>query len=307
MTVAATRAPEVLGRAATADPLTAERTEDAIRLKLRGQDFLRYHLRPPAGGGGAPISAGFFHPLATPRGTVVTAIGSEGQPHLRGAFMAWGAVDGRRKGDFWGGPGRPAAATSRIVNRSATVRPPVLGATNAQVVNEWRVGDTVLVQEEFRFTTFLWQSATVVDIAVRLTVDAPVTLGRMALGGFAVQTRTDGTLSALGPTGPVSLPPSRENDPRSLWPDAPWYGLHCRFKDGKEATMVVVGRARNPATTWHVVPAKGLVNPCLTAARPLVLSPDQPTLLRYRLVAADGPPQAAMLTELGDGYYRAGG
>ena len=118
-----------------------------------------------------------------------------------------------------------------------------------------------------------------------------------------MRTRKDGELVPIGPNGEVKLAPPTHTDPASNWPDSPWYGFHLKLADGKEATVAVVGRKGNPPTTCHVVSSIGLLNPCITAPSAVVLRPDPPLVLRYRVAVFDGPPKLPVINRIAESYY----
>lgn len=282
------------------------RTPEAVQLNFGQQPIARYQLQKPPSGGASAESACYFHPVVTPKGTTVTDVAPEDHRHHRGVFLGWVEVEGSRKGDFWGW-GEPAPTANRkIVNRSIEAPPPVLGSARLRAVNDWQAEGTTLIREDLRAIIGFHSGATLMDLAIQVSAaDADVKLARWAFGGFAIRTRKDGELTPIGPGGRMDRQPPRHTDPESNWPDAPWYGLHLKLADRKEATVAVVGRWNNPTTTWHVVAGIGLINPCITAPAAVTLRPEKPLVLRYRVVALDGPPNLPLLNELANGWYKA--
>ncbi|MBX3745655.1 MAG: PmoA family protein [Verrucomicrobiae bacterium] len=290
------------GTQATAE-LAWARDQESLRLTYGPRELLRYQLRKPARGGASVESGGYLHPVTTPAGTVVTEVGPADHRHHRGVFLGWVEMRGTDAADFWGW-GEPApTAGRRIENVTVEGLPPTLGVARFRATNAWKAGARRMVLEEVRVTLAFREGATVLDYVTRLTVDAPVTVARWAFGGFAVRTRIDGAVAPIGPEGAVRRASPRHTDPDSNWPDAPWYGLHLKFRDGKEATVAVAGREANPPTSWHVVPGIGLINPSVTAKGALRLVPEEPLVLRYRIMAFDGAPAVASLKRLGEGWY----
>lgn len=283
--------------------MTISRTQERIAVKYGPRDLCSYQLTQPYGAGLTVSSACFFHPLVTPGGTVVTEIGPEDHRHHRGVFFGWVEMNGAQKADFWGW-GEPAPTKGRkIVNRSVETSPPGLGYTRFRIVNEWQADGVKMVGEDLRAGVALLEGGTVLELTVQFSVEAPVTLARWGFGGLGVRLRKTAQIQAIGPAGPVNLPSPKHTDPSTNWPDAIWYGLHSKYSDGKQTTVAVVGRSNHPATTWHVVPSIGLINPSITAAGPVVLSPDKPLVLRYRIMAFDGPPKPAVIAKLAESWY----
>jgi hypothetical protein len=284
--------------------LTFARTEEALQLKSGARELLRYQLKKPSKGGPSVESACYIHPLSTPSGTIVTDVGPQDHRHHRGVFLGWVEMHGARDADFWGW-GEPAPTARRqIVNRLVEAPPPVLGFPKFRVVNEWRAEGLRLLTEDLRIAVSVREKLTTLDVAVQLTPDAEITLARWAFGGFALRTRKDGEVLPIGPEGAVKRAPAKHTDPASNWPDVHWYGLHLKLSGGREATVAIANRKANPPTTWHVVPGIGLLNPCITAPAMVRILPDKPLVLRYRIIAADGPPDYPTLKALGEEWYQ---
>lgn len=285
-------------KAAKPPELAWARSNEALQLNFGPRPVARYQITKPGSGGASVDSGCYFHPVHSPAGTLVTDVAPEDHRHHRGIFMGWVEVNGPAKGDFWGW-GEPAPIRGRrIVNRTLEPTPPIFGSARFRAVNDWMADSKVLLKEELRVVAGLNDGATLINLSVQFTAEAPVKLGRWAFGGFAVRTRKDGALVAVNEAGPVSLPAPKHTDPNSNWPDATWYGLHLKLSDGKEATVAVANRPSNPKTTWHVVPAIGLINPCITAPSEVEILPDKPLVLRYRVMVCDGPPKSDLLNRL---------
>jgi hypothetical protein len=280
------------------------RTDSALHLNLGGREVLRYQLKRPASGGPSVESGCYIHPLTTPSGTVVTDVAPADHRHHRGVFLGWVEMHGRKDADFWGW-GEPAPTRNRrIANRTLEAPPPVLGFPRFRAVNEWLADGQTLAREDLRVVVILRDGATILDIAVQIAAESELTLARWGFGGFAMRTRKDGEVIPVGPQGVIRRAPPRHTEPESNWPDVQWYGLHLKLRDGKQATVAVVSRQENPPTTWHVVPAIGLINPSITAKGPIQITRDKPLVLRYRVMAFDGAPNLEALNRLGDSWYR---
>lgn len=290
-------------QAKKAPELAFVRSEEALRLTYGPRDIIRYQLRPPGMGASEVPSGCYFHPFATPAGTVVTDVGPDDHRHHRGIFLAWVEMHGRQDGDFWGWGEHAPVKDRRIVNRSLEAKPPSLGYARIRALNDWMAGAERMVAEDMRAGVTFQDGGTILNCAVQFAVESEVTLARWAFGGFALRTRKDGELVAIGAEGVVKRPSPKHTDPESNWPDAPWYGLHLKLKDGKQATVAVIGRKENPPTTWHVVPEIGLVNPSITAPAAVVLRPEKPLVLRYRVAVFDGAPNLPVINKIAESWY----
>ncbi len=286
-----------------APEMNLTRTADKVLIRYGTRDLCGYQLTQPFGSGLSVASACYFHPLTTPGGTVVTAVGPDDHRHHRGIFFGWVEMKGAQSADFWGGGEFAPAKGRQIVNKLVETSPPGFGYLRFRCVNDWQVDGVRMVGEDLRVGFGILDGASTLELSVQLKVDAPVTLARRGFGGFAVRLRKEGQLQAIGPAGAVALAPPKHTDPGTNWPDAPWYGLHSKYPDGKETTVVVVGRHTHPPTSWHVVPGIGLINPSITGPGPVVLTPDKPLVLRYRVMAFDGAPKPALIARLGESWY----
>lgn len=283
--------------------MTISRTPEKVVVRFGSRDLCGYNLSQPFGSGISVPSACYFHPLNTPGGVTVTEVGPEDHRHHRGVFFGWVEMTGAQKADFWGW-GEPAPTRGRrIVNQSVETAPPGLGYTRFRIRNEWQVEGARMVSEDLRAGVALLEGGTVLELTVQFSVEAPVTLARWAFGGFGVRLRKNATIQAISAGGVVNRPAPKHTDPGTNWPDAPWYGLHSRYADGRETTVAVVGRSTHPPTSWHVVPEIGLINPSITGPGAVTLTPEKPLVLRYRVMAFDGAPKLAVLGKLADSWY----
>jgi hypothetical protein len=283
--------------------LSFSQAADSLQLRLGTQEILRYQLKKPAQGAASAASACYFHPLTTPSGTVVTEVGAPDHTHHRGVFLAWVEMKGKKAADFWGWGVAAPVAHRQIVNRKVEAPPPVLGFPKFRIVNEWIAERERLLTEDLRVGVNIRGGMTGLDIAVQLTPDSPLTLARWAFSGFAMRTPVAGEVIPIGPNGRVTHPAPRHDRPETNWPDLHWYGFHLKMPHGKEATVAIANRKANPATTWHVVPGIGLLNPSITAPAPVEILPTAPLILRYRVMAFDGPPDMGALNELGEAWF----
>lgn len=279
-------------------------TPEALSVRLGdGPEIARYHRVPPAD---TPIpSAGFFHPLATPSGVVITDLSPDDHRHHRGVFLGWVEMHGAKDADFWGW-GEPAPVKDRrIVNRgirSARIGGPV-AMFNA--TNRWEAEGVEILGESLAARLRVEGDLTVLDLRYQLTPAADLTLARWAFSGFCLRMRKDGTGTVHDPKGPVSLPEPRHTDPDSDAPDAPWYAVALTLPDGRRAGGAVLSHPDNPPTRWHNPPSLRMLNPCIVAPGSLHWPARKAVTLRYQVVAFDGPLPADRLNALAAEYTRA--
>jgi len=276
-----------------------ERKADAVVVAApNGREILRYQLQHPTDSKLSVESGCFFHPVATPSGTVITEIAPSDHPHHRGVFLAWVEMHGPTDADFWGW-GEPAPKQNRkIVNRSLTGLKATGKGARFRALNEWLAAGERVIGEDLRVSVRTESSANVIDLVYELTPDADVTLSQRAFSGFCVRTRKDGELEAYGPGGLVSLPNPKHTEPASDWPAAKWYDYALRLGEGMFAGVAVIDHPRNPPSLWHNHRDVRMLNPCIVAPGPLRLKAKKPLVLRYRVVAHDGPVDKSLLDRL---------
>lgn len=290
--------------AAGAVAITAD--TEAIQVTFQDRAVLRYLLQKPKDSPSTSPSAGYFHPLTTPSGVVVTDVGPDDHLHHRGVFLAWLEVrDATEKGDFWGWGEHAPVADRRIVHRDTDQVVATKDSAAFRVRNEWLAGSTPLLEETLRATVLFRPDARIHDLAYRLRSRTEVTLGQHAFSGFSVRLRKDAPLTAHDPAGPVTLPAPFYLKPESDWPDRPWYAFEMALPEGKKAGVAVLNHPQNPPTLWHNVTDIALLNPCIIAPGPLRLSAAQPLTLRYRVVTFDGPVPTPLLNHLAEEFVRA--
>ena len=288
---------------AGADEGAAEQGDrDAVLLRTAEGGSANYQLRKPAEVKLPVESGGYFHPLTTPAGVVVTDVAPADHPHHRGVFLAWVEMHGKKDADFWGWGEHAPTKNRRIVNRGASdsqLRGNVAGFV---VNNQWMADDEAVVDELMTAAVIPEPSANayVLDLMYQVRPAADLTLSRWAFSGFCVRTRGDAKVVAYSPAGEVKLPNPSHVKPESDWPDAAWYGYSMTLPDGKAAGVAVINHPDNPKTLWHNHRDIRMLNPCVVAPAEIRLKADQPLLLRYRVVVHDGPTPVEQLNRLAE-------
>jgi hypothetical protein len=93
------------GAAQTADAVEVTSDADALRIRAGGRPVLEFRLRgqaPSANIKPAFLRAGYFHPVYTPSGRIVTGDYPDDHPHQHGIFFAWTKTEFEgRHPDFW--------------------------------------------------------------------------------------------------------------------------------------------------------------------------------------------------------------
>src|SRR5687768_4807233 len=136
---------QVAGAAAS---MSAARQGDAVVVKSGNAELLRYHLKKPADVKLPVDSGGYFHPLTTPSGVVVTDVAPADHPHHRGVFLAWVEMHGKKDADFWGWGEHAPTKDRRIVNREVPNVNSRNGTVGFTARNEWVVEGAPVIDEQ---------------------------------------------------------------------------------------------------------------------------------------------------------------
>jgi hypothetical protein len=86
--------------------------------------------------------------------------------------------------------------------------------------------------------------------------------------------------------------------PETDWPQAAWYDLVNDLNDGPAFGVAVIDHKDNPPTTSHNLAVLAMVNPCIISSGDVQLKKGEPLVLRYRLVAHDGPVPTDLIEKL---------
>jgi len=277
---------------------TVTREPGAFLVKDDTMPVLRYCLQRPADSKLSVDSGCYFHPLTTPSGITITEVAPSDHPHHRGIFLAWVEMHGKKDADFWGWGEHAPKKNRVIVNRELDRVSGGFIVVRFHARNEWLAEGAVVVEETLDAEIRKETHAYVLDLSYTLTPTADTTLTRWAFSGFCVRTRKEGKLEAYRPDGPVTLKNPKHTEPESDWPDAAWYDYTLTFEDGKVAGVAVINDPKNPPTLWHNHRDTRMLNPCIVAPGSVQLKAGQPLLLRYRVVAHDGPVPRELLNRL---------
>ena len=297
------------GAADNSSSVTAARQGDAVVILAGGMEVVRYVLKKPADVKLPVDSGGYFHPLRTPSGVVVTDVAPADHPHHRGVFLAWVEMHGVKDADFWGWGEHAPIKDRRIINREvsevgSSASSDAGGSTASagfRARNDWVAEGEAIVREDLQASVQARRDANVLDLTYTLTPTADLTLSRWAFSGFCVRTlgpAAASQITAYGPDRPVDLPNPSHVKPESDWPAAPWYGYTLKLKDGKTVGVAVIDHPKNPPSLWHNHRDVRMLNPCIVAPDKVVLKKGQPLVLRYRVVAHDGQTPRSLMDAL---------
>lgn len=275
-----------------------EKTPEAIVMKLDGKPLVRYQLKKPADSALASESACYFHPLATPKGLTVTDVAPSDHKHHRGVFFAWLEMHGKKDADFWGW-GMYAPTKDRVIVNSGQIEDK---AKTFTTTNHWKAEGETLLTETLTAAARIDDVATVLTLEYKLEADADLKLSKWAFSGFCLRLRKDGKAVMEDAEGEVKLPPPSHMKPETDWPSKRWYACSMTLPDGSQVGGAVINHEDNPKTLWHNVVGIRMINPCIVAPGEVVLKAKEPLILKYRVLAYDGPTPKAMLTALSSAW-----
>jgi hypothetical protein len=268
-----------------------------------GKALLRYEYKGAEFENLSVESLCFFHPFATPSRVVMTEVAPADHPHHRGIFLAFVEMHGEKDADFWGW-GQHAPTKGRVIvnqsNSLLTKKPQSFIAHN-----HWVADGVVMIEERLAAQPTVHNPQVhLLDLHYTLTPVSDINLSQWAFSGFCVRTRKDAKLVAYGPKGEVTLPNPSHLKPETDWPAEPWYAYELEFTDGKVAGIAVIDHPHNPPSLWHNHREIRMLNPCIVAPAAVKLREGEPLVLRYRVVAYDGPTQTGELDRLADEFAK---
>lgn len=271
--------------------------EEKLVAESEGRPLLTYWRKVPEGTALTVSNAAFFHPFSTPSGVTVTDLAPSDHKHHRGIFLAWFGVHGATSGDFWGW-GAHAPLKDRSIRNQNLAHREAGGVLSFDAENTWDAEGTTMINERLAASVADRDGVRVLDLVYHLTPQLDLTLSKQAFSGFSVRMRRDGGFKVYSPAGLATNKPPSPLKPETDWPDAAWYAGEVTLADGTQFGAAVINHPSNPPTLWHNAAGIRLVNPCIVAPSELKLPAGAPLVLRYRVVAFDGPVPAGALDRL---------
>ena len=299
--------PAVMGE--LADRAVAVRQDTHVRVEIDGGRAFSYVGEPgalPAGVEEVYRRGGYIHPVVTPGGRRVTGDYPRGHKHHHGIWAAWASarVDGRAP-DFW----NMADRTGRVeFERLARTWSGPLAAgflARHRYVDLTAATPTTVLLEDWRVVAYAWPAAPrpahVFDITItQERVGAtPIDLQTYRYGGIGLRGRDDwggpDRTTFLTSTGRTRL---SGHGTRVTW-------VHMGgLVDGARAGLAVLSHPDNTRSPQpvRIHPAEPFLAFAPLQAGPLQMRPRDPFVMRYRIVATDGPPDAALLDAIWQAY-----
>ena len=304
--------------AAAASAYTLTPVEYGMQLRTPdGRVVFEYLTKKPENIGLTSPSAACFHPVNTPSGERITSIAPNDHPHHRGIFFGWhdsafyepNKVNPSpttsmrsatvRRADFWGW-GVYAPRDGRVVqNRDIKLDRADAAHAELSIHNDLMVDNRKMGEENDTVNVTERDGVFVMDLAYTIAPTVEYRLNRNAFGGFDVQCRKDGESYYSTASGKVTLRDPQYAYPELDWPSEPWYDYTIQLANGgKTLGAAVIDHPKNPPTAWHNSRSLWMLNPAITPFGPVVIRPESPLTLRYRVVVHDGPPPVEVLQKL---------
>ncbi len=286
-----------------------------------GNVVFQYLTSKPPNTNLAANSTSCFHPVFTPSGERLTDLAPGDHHHHRGVFLAWhtmqfqwpadfsafgplGPTEGFdvERGDFWGW-GQYAPTEGRVIkNRGVRLLAADAHQATVEMQDDWMVHDKVMMVQETTCQVRQEGDTYVIDLDYKLTPKTDAVLNQSSFGGFCVRARNDGESYYADAEGRVTLPDPYHSAPKLNWPARPWYDYTITLKDGKTVGCTVIDHPQNRNATWHNPRYIWMINPCVTAAGPVLIKAKETFRLRYRLLIHDGPTPVDAIKTLAAAY-----
>jgi hypothetical protein len=283
-----------------------------------GRVVWEYMTKKPEGTPLTIDSTACFHPLNTPSGERITAFAPDDHPHHRGIFLGWHDAEFRSpntprptsalysfnvtKADFWGW-GVYASRDGRVIEtKSVKLLNADAKSATVEIQNDWTIrsqrSSRTWASEKVTATTSERDGVYVMDLTYTITPVVDYMLFKNAFGGFDLQARKDGTSYYTNSAGKVEYRDAHYSVPESDWPPSPWYGYVITLTNGKTVGAAVLDHPSNPTSLWHQSRGLWMLNPSITALGDVLIRPNAPLTLKYRVVAHDGPTPTAVVDQL---------
>ena len=263
-----------------------------------GRTVFRYMTKKPEQSNLTANSVCCLYPLYTPSGVRVIDFAPDDHKHHRGVFLAWHAMELGKRADFWGW-GAWAPTENRVVtNRQVRLAETSQTEATVKVNNDWMLEGESVIDDEVIISVKEVDKAFVVDLVFTLTPQVDGKIDQTAFGGFCVKARKDGKARLLDSQGEVDRPKPHHLKPETNWPAAAWYDYEIALDEGKTVGVAVIDHPSNPPATWHNLTSISMLNPCIAAPGEVKLTKGEPLVLRYRVVAHDGPADIGSLSRL---------
>jgi len=284
-------------------PIQITQTEEGFLITDAGQKVLFYQRRPKSIKG-KWRRCNYVHPLYGLDGEILTEDFPADHPHHRGIFWAWHQVfvGDKRVGDSWS----LKDLTFEVCEAEASIIDASRGVLHLEVL--WK--SPLWTDANGKEKPFIKETTAImvypaengfrkIDFEIALLALEPaVRIGgadnEKQYGGFSARIRLPDGIEFVGPRGPV--------EPKATpLPPAPWMDFSGDFAgDGGISGLAILTHKSNPLwpNRWILRRRASMQNAVWPGRKPVPLSTEKPTVLRYRLIIHRGRCKPALLDKL---------
>ncbi len=284
-----------------------------LTLSRNDEPVLNYNVaidEPPSGLDRLYRKSGYFHPVYSPAGNVLTADFPVDHAHQHGIFFAWvkTTIAGHPI-DFW----NQARGTGTILHRelSSSQQGNEFASFSAELEHlmDPTADPQTALQEQWSVNAFpsptfhIWE----LQSEQRNVLDVPVTLEKYHYGGMAFRGSVDWILNKDN-TECRMLTSEGDNREQGNHKAARWVKISGPATDGKAQTsrcgLVMMSHPENARSPQKVRlhPTKPYFCFCPVVDEQLILEPGDVFRSRYLMVTFDGDPEPHELEELWSDY-----
>ncbi|MEZ4990389.1 MAG: PmoA family protein [Saprospiraceae bacterium] len=269
----------------------------------QGKDSVLFYQRIPHAADGRYARAHYIHPLYSLHNTVLTENMPKDHPHHHGVFWAWhqNFVGETSVGDAWALENFSWEVAKAEVDRSASscvLRTEVLWKSPLWLDENGK--EKAFVREKTDIAIHRSkENYRVIDFRIELhALEAGFQIGgstdEKGYSGFSWRIRLPDELTFAGARGEVQ--------PQNLALDAgPWMNITGNL-DGQAGNegVLVIDHPGNPGypQPWILRSKNSMQNAAFPGREKIEIKPDQPLLLRYRMVIYDGALSRAQIDRL---------
>jgi hypothetical protein len=237
---------------------------------------------------------GYVQELRTPAGVVVTDDFAVGHVHHHGVWTAWTKTqfDGRQP-DFW----NMGQKKGRMEFRTASIAGTTVAAS-LRAVDMLAQPEVTVLEEQWKLTASESASGNAISLLStwQNKTQQALKLPKHHYGGFGYRGRAEwnGAENWQVLTSEGEVDRLKANTQRAKWC---WLGGKV---EGKMAGVVILDHPSNfrHPQPMRVHPSEPFFCYAPQQAGPMEIAPDEPYAMRYRVVAMDGKPEAAVLEKL---------
>lgn len=299
--------------------IAVEKSERVLRFMSAGRPMFTYQMEPgalPEGVAPSYAHGGYLHPVFTPSGKLVTADFPPDHRHQRGIFFAWTKTEFEgRHPDFWNmGKGDTGDAKPSAEVRFGSLEKFWGGANDGGFISRHRFIDhgsgeaKDVLQETWQVHAHRLEAdgrvANAIDLTSTQTCASPVPLllPKYHYGGLGVRGSAEwDAVDAVQMLTSNGDDRARGDAKKAKWV---WLGGKVGGSDAGLAVLIHPSNFRFPQPL-RLNPKNPQICVAPSQDGDWSIEPGRPYVSRYRILALDGPPDAAWLEKRWSDYASA--